>query len=341
MKSVLLIGPIANKKDSTKTGGVIVLFLDLLQQFDQKGIKYSVIDTNKENYPNKVIALLCIWYQLLIKSRHFDHLSVHCTIGDFMFIAPVATLLAKILRQTVSLRKFGGDFKEDYDSLNIILKPIVSWTLKNSDANFFETKYLVNHFSSFNQNTYWFPNVRKKVEILRSGPFQKRFIFIGTITREKGVIELLEASTLLDESYTIHLYGPIAEDMKGFDFSPYRAKYQRALNPKEVPLILKDYDVLILPSYREGYPGIIIEALSVGLPIIVTELAGIKEMIDEKCAIFIHSKNTNDIKNSVECFDEVNYKDLSENTLKCFESFDSDIQTPKFIQMILNEEQFL
>lgn len=337
MKSVLLIGPMENNKDSTITGGVVVLFLDLIQQFNQNGIDYKVIDTNKSNYPNKIFALLSIWYQLLINAKHFDHISVHCTIGDFFFIAPVATFLAKLLKKSVSLRKFGGDFKEDYEAVTIFLKPLISWTLKSANAIFFETKNLVNHFSSFNQHTYWFPNVRKKPDRHHSGPFQKRFVFIGTITKEKGVLELLEASQTLDDSYTIHLYGPIARDMKEFDFSSYNDVYQRALKPTEVIEVLCDYDILILPSYREGYPGIIIEALSLGLPIIATELPSIKEMIDEKCAIFIRSKNTNDIKNSVLYFNKDNYDYFSKNALECFELFNSNIQTPKFIQTILKE----
>lgn len=336
MKSVLLIGPMENKKDSTKTGGIIVLFLDLLQQFRKYNIDNAVIDTNKENYSHKIIALFSIWVQLLIQTKRYDHISLHGTANDYLYIAPIAVFLAKFYTKSISLRKFAGNFEEIYSSSNFVFKWIISQTLKKSDVNFFETHYLVKYFSKFNIHTYWFPNVRAKPDCLRNGAFKKRFLFIGTITKEKGVLELLKASNLLDNSYTIDLYGPLGYDFKTFDFSPYRAVYRKALRPNQVMEILRQYDVLVLPSYREGYPGIIIEALSVGLPIIATGLAGIKEMIDEKCGIFIHSKNTNDIKNSVEYFDEENYKYYSENALKCFESFDSNVQTPKFIQIILN-----
>jgi glycosyltransferase involved in cell wall biosynthesis len=338
MNTILLIGPLENKKDPTKTGGIIVLFLDLLHQFNQCKINYAIIDTNKENYSHKVIALLSIWYQILIKVRQFNHISLHGTANDYIFIAPFAVFIAKLLGKTVSLRKFAGNFDDVYLSMNSILKSAVSYALRYSNANFFETKYLVNYFSKFNPHTYWFPNVRAKPVQLRSGPYQKKFVFIGTITKEKGVIELLEASNLLDETYVIHLYGPIAKDMDGFNFSTYRAVYQKALRPNEVLETLRAYDVLILPSYREGYPGIIIEALSVGLPIITTDLAGIKEMLDEKCAIFIRPENTKDIKNSVIGFNRDNYNYFSKNAIKCFELFNSDIQTPKFIQTIFRGE---
>jgi glycosyltransferase involved in cell wall biosynthesis len=338
MKNILLIGPLENKNDSTKTGGIIVLFADLLRQFDKHKINYTVIDTNKENYPHKLIALLCIWFQLLIKTPRYQHLSLHGTANDYVFIAPVAVLLAKLFGKSVSLRKFAGNFDEIYDTMNVVLKSIVSLSLKKSDANFFETRYLVSRFVSFNHNTYWFPNVREKPDTARSGGYQKRFIFIGSITREKGIMELLEASNLLDDSYTIDLYGPIAADFASFDFRPYHAVYKKALNPAHVLETLRQYDVLILPSYREGYPGVIIEALSLGIPIIATGLEGIKEMIDEKCAIFLTPQNTKDIKNSVMYFNEENYNFFSTNALRCFEPFDSDVQTNRFLSLIILKE---
>jgi glycosyltransferase involved in cell wall biosynthesis len=210
--------------------------------------------------------------------------------------------------------------------------------LKKSDANFFETHYLVNRFKCFNHNTYWFPNVRKKPNTPRSGKYKKRFIFIGSITKEKGIMELLYASNLLDDSYVIDLYGPIAADFRSFDFSPYRAVYQKALQPNHILETLRQYDVLILPSYREGYPGVIIEALSLGIPIIATKLEGIKEMIDEKCGIFIPPQNTEDIKNSVLYFNEENYRYFSQHALEYFEPFDSDSQTDCFISLIKLEK---
>jgi glycosyltransferase involved in cell wall biosynthesis len=214
---------------------------------------------------------------------------------------------------------------------------IVTWALKNSDANFFETHYLVKYFSHLNKNTYWFPNVRAKPDTIRNGKFQKRFLFVGNIMKEKGVIELLEASNRLDETYTIHLYGETKSDLLEFDFSPFKAVYKNALKHQEVLERMRNYDVLILPSYysAEGYPGVIIEALSVGLPVIATGLAGIKEMVDEKCALFVRPKNIEDIKNAIVSINTDNYPLYSENALKCFEQFDSELQTKKFIDAIL------
>lgn len=334
MKKTLLIGPLENRLDPTKTGGVIVIFSDLLRQFEKERLKYFVIDTNKANYSNRLSALLHIWFMLLIKIRHFSHISLHGTANDYMFIAPVTVFLAKIFKKSVSLRKFAGNFDEIYANMNFIIKLIVSLTLKKSDVIFFETKYLVKYFLPLNKNTHWFPNVREKPSIVREGIFKKRFIFIGNITREKGIIELLETSNLLSDDYTIHLYGNINNDLLGFDFSNYKAEYKRALNHKEVLKTLCEYDVLILPSYREGYPGVIIEALSVGLPIIATKLEGIKEMVDNKSTMFIEPKNINQLKSAIESFSENTYAKRSAAALEQFNQFESDYQTERFFSKI-------
>jgi glycosyltransferase involved in cell wall biosynthesis len=324
----------SNKNDPTKAGGLDVLFDDLLHQFDKNKIPYSVIDADKSNYTNNLIALLSIWYNLLIQIRKFDHISLHGSVTSYIFVAPFAVFLAMLFNKTVSLRKFAGDFDKLYEEMPFFIRWIVTWALKHSNANFFETHYLVKYFSHLNKNTYWFPNVRTKPNTIRSGDFKKRFLFVGNITKEKGILELLEASNKLDNTYTIHLYGKINPDLSEFDFSTYKAVYKNPLTHEKVLETMHQYDVLVLPSYREGYPGVVIEALSMGLPVIVTNLSGIKEMVNENCAIFVRPRNYDDIVNSISFFNNKNYPGFSANALKSFELFDSDLQTIEFINRI-------
>jgi glycosyltransferase involved in cell wall biosynthesis len=338
VQKILLIGPLGNKLNPTKAGGTDVLFLDLIHQLDQNKIKYTVIDTDKSNYYNAFIALLTIWLKLIRLGKHCNHISLHGTVNSYIFVAPIAVFYSKLLKKTISLRKFAGNFNEVYESMPFFLRWIISGTLQKSDFNFFETHYLVTYFSKFNPNTFWFPNVRTKPNIIRNGDYKKRFIFIGDITREKGILELLEASNLLDDTYTIHLYGKINNDFLGFDFSPYKAEYKKALAHQDVLKTMCQYDVLILPSHREGYPGVIIEALSIGLPIIASNLDGIKEMIDEKCAVFIHPHNSEEISNALSSINTETYPSYSANALLCFEKFDSCEQTKKFIDIISSQK---
>jgi glycosyltransferase involved in cell wall biosynthesis len=338
MKSILLIGPLENKKDPTKTGGIVVLFNDLLSQFKLRNIDFMVIDTNKANYPNILLALFTIYFKIIVLSFKADHLSLHGTAKDYIFIAPLVVMLSKVQGKTCSLRKFAGDFNKIYNISNILKKRLIEFSLKNSNMNFFETRYLVDFFAPFNTNTFWFPNVRKNQASSDTRVFQKKFVFISQLFASKGVDEILKASNLLPDGYTVDLYGPLHDTYTHTHnyFDDYRANYKSSLKPNQVLSTLEQYDVLLLPTYYpgEGYPGIVIEALSLGKPVIVTDLPSIQEMVDENCAIFVKPKNYEDIMHAILKFNTDNYLSYSQNALSAFKQFDSDIQTDHFIKSL-------
>ena len=61
-------------------------------------------------------------------------------------------------------------------------------------------------------------------------------------------------------------------------------------------MILRETDILCLPSYREGMPMVLQEAASSGLPIITTNVIGCKEaIIPNKTGLVFKSKNTKDL----------------------------------------------
>lgn len=333
MKSILLIGPLENKNDPTKTGGIIVLFEDLLSQFKIRNINFIVIDTNKANYPNIIFALLSIYLKIILLSFKIDHFSLHGTAKDYIFIAPLIVIMAKIQRKKCSLRKFAGDFNKIYNASNFLKKKLIKFVLKNSDINFFETKYLVDFFIPFNKNTFWFPNVRQKQVASNTKVYRKRFVFISQLFASKGVDEILKASDLLPQEYIIDLYGPLHGTYSLSYFEGYRANYKGSLKPDQVLSTLEQYDILLLPTYYhgEGYPGIVIEALSLGKPVIVTDLPSIQEMVDTDCAIFVKPKKPEDIVTAILQFNNDNYFSYSDNALLAFKQFDSSIQTDHFI----------
>jgi glycosyltransferase involved in cell wall biosynthesis len=336
MSRYLLIGPCQNRNDSSQTGGVIVLFEDLLFQFKKRNIENIVIDTNKSNYSNILFAMLIIYLKIFFYLWGVNHISLHGTANDYVYIAPFMIILCKLFRKKCSTRKFAGNFNTYYNNSSKIKKRIIKFVLENSTYNFFETKYLVAFFEKFNKNTFWFPNVRNKPNIQRQSKFQKRLVFISQLYKSKGVDEILEASNLLDDDYIIDLYGPLRDDYKLEYFDKFKANYKGSLKPDEVLNTMNQYDVVILASYYpgEGYPGVIIEALSLGKPVIVTDLDSIKEMVDESCAIFVKAKSSEDIQNAMMSFNSENYSTYSYNAIKAFEKFNSDIQTDKFLERI-------
>jgi len=113
------------------------------------------------------------------------------------------------------------------------------------------------------------------------------FVFVGRIVRDKGVNELIPAFVKLHKEYPathLVLVGPYEE---GLD--PVLPETQRLIEEcdaiqavgtqKDVRPFYENADVLVFPSYREGFPNVVIEAGAMGLPSIVTDINGSREII--------------------------------------------------------------
>ena len=338
-KFFLLIGPCKNKINPNNTGGIIVLFENLIEFCNNNKIKYIVIDTNKSNYNNLITAYFSILYQISSKLNKIDYISLHGTAKDYLYLAPFVTLLSKIMNKKYSLRKFAGNFDEFYNKVNFIKKVFIKLTLKNSSANFFETKNLVNTFKNHNKNTYWFPNVRySNVKPKFKKRFSRKYVFISQLYESKGVDLILNVSNQLQDDYKIDLYGPIKDDKYNANyFKKFKANYCGELPSEEVINTLTQYDILLLPTYYfgEGYPGIIIEAFSVGIPIITTNWRSIPEIVSDKAGFLIEPKNISELKKAILSFNEQNYLQFSKEAYKSFDDFNSEIQNRIFFNKII------
>jgi len=339
-KKYLLIGPRNLLGQSDITGGVVVLFEDLISYCEEHDLQYDVIDTNKSNYKNKLFAYIIILYLIIKRIPKFEHISLHGTANDYLFIAPFAIIFAKFFNKTISLRKFAGNFIDIYNSYFIIKRKTIDFTLRNSDINFFETKYLVKYFKKFNTNTFWFPNVRKKQVITTDSVYKSKFIFVGSVNEKKGIEILCKASNLLTKKYTIDIYGMLDEKYTESFFDDFNVNYKGRLRPENVAKVMSEYDVLVLPTFwqGEGYPGVIIEALSVGLPIIATNLDGITEMLDDTMSDLINPHDIRGLSDAILSITPDIYSKMSQKAHKRFELFDSQIKTKLFFERINNVE---
>jgi glycosyltransferase involved in cell wall biosynthesis len=337
LTKLLLIGPLENKKDSSKSGGTVVLFELFLHELQEKKIEFDTIDTLKENYPNPFFAFVSIVFKLTRLVKKHEYISLHATANSLVVIGPVVIILSKIFNKKTSIRKFAGNFHEVYQASNIFRKKLIEFVLKNSTINFFETKYLVDYFRQYNKNTFWFPNVRRQY-IIPDLPrnFLKRFVYVGTINEEKGIDEIITVSSRLSDEYTLDLYGPILESKYSKElFRKQKVNYLGSLSPADMLKVLNTYDVLVLPSYREGYPGVIIEAFSLGIPVVTTRLEGIAEMVEDyKNGLLIDAGNSEQLFNAIKSFETIDYAQLSYNALKSFKHFDSTVQTNLFLERL-------
>jgi glycosyltransferase involved in cell wall biosynthesis len=334
-KSILFAG--YKLGDPKKTGGFIVYTENILQDLRELGVKHELLNTNSQFYKNIPHMFLVVVYEFFKKFRKYDHISLHATGNHLPILGSIFIFFGKMFGKTISVKKTAGRFNREYENFDPIRKWLVRYVLKNADLVFFETKYLVEYFKHFNKKTYWHPNIRRKPDYeYKSKKYKKRFAFISLVAESKGIDELLEASNMLDDSYTIDIYGKTLELKYTQEyFEKYKAFYHGPLSSLEVQQKLSDYDVIVLPSYEEGYPGIFIEAYSFGIPVLTTTLQPIMEIVThEENGILVEPKNANALYKGFLAFNENNYQMMSKNAYDSFKEFDSFKQTQKIVQYI-------
>ncbi len=129
--------------------------------------------------------------------------------------------------------------------------------------------------------------MEKAQEYRKSGKFT--FIAVGRLVGDKGINELIEAFSRLNSEFSetrLILVGPYEPDL-----DPIRPETIKAIeeNPdieavgtqSDVRPWFAASDCAVLASYREGFPNVVIEAGAMGLPQIVTDINGAREIVIE------------------------------------------------------------
>ena len=290
-------------------GGVRVsanITYTLLHQKDEFCVESCPFVSSREN-------LLSNLYGFYQKTRRSD--GVIFQIGNIFSLfqkrALLYLIIARISCKPLAYRGFAGGLSRQYDLLNPIKKLLLRKLLANFKLITFQTKKDFDFFSNVickrNCKITWFPNTRECSSVnLPSREKAVKFCFIGKISKEKGVDLIIEISSELPENVTVDLFGPITPEYDGIlgsengYFAP-KVRYSGTIKPELVARKIKDYDALLLPTTwkTEGHPGVILEALSVGVPVIATRWNGIPEVIDESCGILIEPNSKDDLLNAI------------------------------------------
>jgi glycosyltransferase involved in cell wall biosynthesis len=130
-----------------------------------------------------------------------------------------------------------------------------------------------------------------------SGPV--RFVFIGRYERRKGIEELHSAIKILLPSggFTFDFIGPIPEQHR--IESPNLRYHGQLSSEAEIRQILSGADILICPSYAEGMPNVIMEAMACGLAIVATNVGAVSLLVDKSNGWLVDSPWVNEIANTM------------------------------------------
>tara|TARA_R110002072_G_scaffold1983_1_gene16181 strand:+ start:3682 stop:4917 length:1236 start_codon:yes stop_codon:yes gene_type:complete len=119
-------------------------------------------------------------------------------------------------------------------------------------------------------------------------PEGKHILFVGRLVEDKGIGVLLKALARLKqrhESATLTLVGD-GPDREAFTRLAERLGLSDAVNfhghqdPARIKKTLKTADLFVLPSFAEGIPVVLMEAMATALPVVSTDISGIPELVE-------------------------------------------------------------
>ena len=316
---------------------------------DDEQCKHKIIPLTRKITPIKDLYSLMKLYKFLKKERP---LIVHTHTPKAGTIGMLASYLAKVpirlhtvaglpLLESKGLKRMILNFVENITykcSTKVYpnsfgLKEII---LKNKFAETNKVKVIANGSSNGIDTSYFNPELFSKQEKqnlkinLKIEKDDFVFIFVGRVVGDKGINELIEAFNELSieiKKIKLLIVGPFEKEL-----NPLQKKTKLLINNND-KIILVGYqndvrpyfaisNTLVFPSYREGFPNVVMQASAMGLPSIVSDINGCNEIIENNVnGIIITVKDTNAIYNSMKkiYYDKDLFKDVkskSRNAIK-------------------------
>ena len=169
-------------------------------------------------------------------------------------------------------------------------------------------------------NTTFFPIKSLAINKYKTKKF--KIVFVGGLTLRKGVQYLIEGfNQLKNDNFELHLIGTPSQDYSLFKnkINFNKTFVYGHLDQKKINTILNQCHVFVMPSIEEGAAISVAQAMSSGLPVIVTENTGWKEVvIKNKNGFVIPIMNSNKIYQKLKfCYENLDQlKKMSKQSLK-------------------------
>lgn len=213
-------------------------------------------------------------------------------LGTLFIKKSFSTKIAKLLYR-FSQRKASKIFFQNEDDLNLFIE--------NKLVDRSRTQLIP---GSGVDTCRFIPNEDSKED----GGFQ--FLFIGRLIYDKGIREYIEAVKLLKRKYSntiFNVLGPLYENnasaisKETLDSWIENGEIVYLGQTDYVEKVMKIVDCIVLPSYREGLSKVLIEASSMGLPIVTTDVPGCRDVIvNNETGFLCEVKNSKNLADKME-----------------------------------------
>lgn len=226
----------------------------------------------------------------------------------------ICAVLAGWFRKPVVIHTHGCEFHVFYDRLPL-------WA-KRSVASIFQRSACVIALSESWKTYYTFTcNLQPNQVIVlynpivvpatipeRTGRQKIQFVFLGRIGQRKGAFDVIHAVARLPESQREQIELVLAGDgevNKARELVDSLGlqdciKLLGWIDAETRNQLLSDSDIFVLPSYNEGLPVALLEAMAWGLPAITTPVGGIPELVDRKNGFLVEPGNVEQIATAMQ-----------------------------------------
>ena len=322
-KSILIIGPFPEPTTGVSLANKVVS--DILKE--QPDYKVDHINTSYSRFDEAIgkFSFHKLFFNLSFYPKAYEIFSnkiIYITPGQTFFGVIKYTafiLLSTLFRREIIVHVHGNHLGNEYKSLTGIKKKVFYFLLSKTTKGIVLSASLKGNMTPFisDDKIKVLPNFAEdyllKTESKKS--FEKlQIIYLSNLMEEKGIFDLLEALTLLEENgipYEAKIAGAIdhmqkEEIEKCFSKLQYTS-YVGIVKGDQKNELLHWGNLFVLPTYykMEGQPISILEAMATGNVILTTKHAGIPDIItDGKHGYFFEKKNAKSLFEKLVYFDK-------------------------------------
>lgn len=283
--------------------------LSRLFQIEKIEEEYSIQNHGKIDF-SKLKSIFRSIVRLIKKSRttryEYFYLVFSLSTGGAIKTLAIVATFRLLNRGKIVLHIHRGDFFTHFYK-SWLNKTIANFLLRMVQKVIILSEGQKNEFQSkFNRKFEVLPNSSEiEFEYI---PFERKkndFIFVSNYLIDKGIIDLLEVFKNLVELYpniNLSTYGEFPDQFTKeaiLKFSSSNIQIHDSIAGIEKYKKIAEADCLILPSWNEGQPLVLLEAMSVGTPIIATSVGLIPELLGSDYPYFSIPKDRQSLEKTI------------------------------------------
>lgn len=294
---VLIVGP---SIDRTK-GGMATVIKDMLENNQNPSVQFRHLVSHAEGSALEKIMLTVRAFLTVLLGSGYDVIHIHVASGASFFRKSFMVWAGRLRGKSVVMHVHGADFDTFYHQS----APLVQRYIRKTFTACQKVLVLSGFWKTFFDQYIYAGNT----EILNNGVYTdvfracytapaniSRFLFLGRLGQRKGVYDLLEAIDILvnqqaQKDILFYLAGDGDIDQVKEIIAKKRLDHQVQIlgwiNEHDKLKWFREVDTILLPSYNEGLPMAILEAMAAGKIIISSRVGGIPDLVTERVNGFL------------------------------------------------------